>query len=175
MGIQQSLQTINPIQQHHTRLFPPLHQNNTKQSKWPSSSLSSSPPWPLLPSPPPRVLLTRTPRSRSPARTTPPSAATVRRSPAATAARTSLVLTASASPFSRLAVPTSLLAARPAMLRATSSTSRPTASPSPFKRFRLEHGQRSSLLLVVIDRPLPQFSLLSGHVFYFGVLLLSSL
>merc|ERR1712108_23852 len=87
MGIQQSLQTINPIQQHGTRFFPPLHQNNTKQSKWPSSSLSSSPPWPLLPSPPPRVLLTRTPRSRSPARTTPPSAATVRRSPAATAAR----------------------------------------------------------------------------------------
>merc|ERR1711862_139514 len=29
MGIQQSLQTINPIQQYHTRFFPPLHQNNT--------------------------------------------------------------------------------------------------------------------------------------------------
>merc|ERR1711879_989458 len=148
MGIQQSLQTINPIQQHHTRFFPPLHQNNTKQPKWPSSSLSSSPPWPLLPSPPPRVRLReRTPRLASSPSRAPPSAATVRRSPAATAA----------------------------MLRATSSTSRPTASPSPFKRFRLEHGQRSSLLLVVIDRPLPQFSLLSGHVFYFGVLLLSSL
>merc|ERR1712071_395303 len=139
MGIiQQSLQTINPIHQHpHSLLYQPLHQNNTKQSKWPSSSLSSSPPWPLLPSPPPRVR-ERTPRLASSPSRAPPSAATVRRSHAATLA----------------------------MLRATSSTSRPTASPSPFKRFRFEHGQRSSLLLVVIDRPLPHSSLLSGHVFY---------
>merc|ERR1712113_683236 len=108
--------------------------------QWPSSSLSSSPPWLLLPSLLPRAVpLTTTRRSRSTPRTARLPAVTARSSPAATAARTSLAPTASASPSSlspssRLAVPTSLLAALLAMPPATSSTLRPTALPSLFKR-----------------------------------------
>jgi hypothetical protein len=81
--------TSLPTQQSHS-LLQPFLPNQPNQPKWPSSRLSSSPPWPLLPSP----LRAATPRS--PARPWPPtpSAATVRSSPAATAARTSSVPTA---------------------------------------------------------------------------------
>merc|ERR1711900_75683 len=122
MGIQQSLLFSTTTFAHNT-FSKPVFQTNPKPSKWPSSSLSSSPPWPLLPSP--RVPPTRTPRSTLTPSPAPPSAAT---------ARTASASPSSPSPSNRLAVPTSLLAARPVTPRATPSTSRPTALPSRFKR-----------------------------------------
>ena len=69
--------------------------NQPNPTKWPSSRLSSSPPWPPSPTPLPRVVLPMaTPRSASTPSPTVPLAVTARSSPAATAVRTSSASTA---------------------------------------------------------------------------------
>jgi hypothetical protein len=92
--IQQSNQFNNT-----TLASQPFSTKTTNHQQWLSSRPSSSPPWPLLPSPLPRAApLTATRRSTSTPSPASPSVATARSSLAATRARNSSASTASASP-----------------------------------------------------------------------------